>query len=126
LEIGKIRMNTKIFTILISLLLAATASAQSFRVLVFSKTSGFRHGSISDGIDLVGRLAAANDFEADYSEDADDMTDAVLGQYQAVIFMSTTGNFLNAGQQAAFERFIQGGGGWVGVHAAADAEYDWA
>jgi cytochrome c len=42
-----------------------------------------------------------------------------------VIFLSTTGNVLNTGQQNAFENYIQDGGGFVGIHAAADTEYDW-
>jgi type 1 glutamine amidotransferase len=39
--------------------------------------------------------------------------------------MSTTGNVLNDEQQAAFQKYIQGGGGYVGIHAATDTEYDW-
>ena len=50
--------------------------------------------------------------------------DAALAHYDAVVFLSTTGDPLNATQQAAFERYIRGGGGYVGIHAAADTEYD--
>jgi len=43
-----------------------------------------------------------------------------------VVFLSTTGDILDATQEAAFERFIRGGKGFVGIHAASDTEYDWA
>ena len=42
-----------------------------------------------------------------------------------VVWLSTTGDVLNDGQQAAFERFIRAGGGYAGIHSAADTEYDW-
>ena len=48
-----------------------------------------------------------------------------LNRYDAVVFLSTTGDVLNATQQRAFERYIQAGGGYAGIHAAADTEYDW-
>ena len=32
---------------------------------------------------------------------------------------------LNEVQQSEFERYIQAGGGFVGIHAASDTEYDW-
>ncbi len=52
-------------------------------------------------------------------------TTANLAQYEAVVFLNTTGDVLNATQQTAFESYIRAGGGYVGVHAAADTEYDW-
>ena len=66
-----------------------------------------------------------NDFQVDHTEDATAFRDAVLSHYDAVVFLSTTGDVLNATQQAAFERYIQAGGGYAGIHAAADTEYDW-
>ena len=42
-----------------------------------------------------------------------------------MIWLSTTGDVLNAAQQTAFENYIQGGGGYTGIHAAADTEYEW-
>ncbi|MEU5964158.1 ThuA domain-containing protein [Micromonospora parva] len=102
-----------------------TASAAPFTVLVFSKTAGFRHGSITPGIAAIQQLGAANGFTVEATEDAGQFTDANLDRFAAVIWLSTTGDVLNAAQQAAFERYITGGGGYVGVHSAADTEYDW-
>ncbi|WP_407649766.1 ThuA domain-containing protein [Goodfellowiella coeruleoviolacea] len=96
------------------------------RVLVFSKTAGFRHDSIPAGIAAIRRLGSENAFAVDATENANAFTTQNLAQYQAVIWLSTTGDVLNATQQAAFESYVDGGGGYVGVHAAADTEYDWA
>jgi type 1 glutamine amidotransferase len=94
-------------------------------VLVFSKTTGFRHDSIDEGIAAIKQLGSDNDFQVDASEDASVFSDAILSHYDAVIFLSTTGDPLNDTQQAAFERYIRGGGGYAGIHAAADTEYTW-
>ena len=52
--------------------------------------------------------APPNSFTVDATEDAAAFTDANLAQYEAVIWLSTTGDVLNADQQAAFERYIAG------------------
>jgi cytochrome c len=101
------------------------AQRQSPRILVFSRTAGFRHTSIEPGIAAIKKLGKENGFSVDATEDATAFTDKNLKQYQAVVFMSTTGDVLDAKQQDAFERYIQAGGGWVGVHSATDTEYDW-
>ncbi|MEE1832033.1 ThuA domain-containing protein [Streptomyces sp. SP17KL33] len=96
------------------------------RVLVFSKTAGFRHDSIPEGITAVRELGTAHGFTVDATEDAGAFTARNLGRYDAVVFLSTTGDVLNPAQQGAFERYIKRGGAYVGIHAAADTEYDWA
>lgn len=100
-------------------------AGNGFDVLVFSKTSGFRHGSISDGIALIQTLGIETGFTVALTEDANDFTLVNLSQYEVVIWLSTTGNVLNDTQQAAFEAYIQQGGAWVGIHAATDCEYNW-
>lgn len=104
---------------------AAPQAAGEFRALVFSKTAGFRHGSIPAGIAAIQKLGEENGFDVDATEDATSFTDENLAQYDVVIWLSTTGDVLNAEQQAAFERYIQAGGGYAGVHAASDTEYEW-
>src|SRR5688572_17649501 len=95
-------MRSFLLTLAMMLPAFAPASGQDFRVLVFSKTTGFRHESIPGGITLIQSLGAAHGFS-----------------------VNTTGEVLSSSQQAAFEDYIRGGGGWVGVHSAADTEYDW-
>lgn len=95
------------------------------RVLVFSKTAGFHHASIPAGIKAVRQLGAENGFEIDTTTNADKFTEDSLQQYAAIIFLNTTGDVLNNYQEADFERYIQAGGGYVGIHSATDTEYDW-
>lgn len=95
------------------------------RVLIFSKTAGFRHDSIPTAVQTLQRLASEQGLQAEYSEDATRFSDANLTRYRAVVFASTTGDVLDEAQQAAMQRFIRKGGGYMGVHAAADTEYDW-
>ena len=95
------------------------------KVLVFSKTMAFKHASIPAGVAAIQKLGSENGFAVDTTKNAALFTDENLKQYSAVIFLSTTGNVLDQYQEAAFERYIQAGGGYVGVHAAADTEYDW-
>jgi cytochrome c len=97
----------------------------TFAVLVFSKTEGFRHDSIPAGIAAVRQQGHVRGFSIDATEDSSAFTDDNLARYKAVVFLSTTGDVLNPAQQSAFERFIRRGGGFVGVHSAADTEYDW-
>jgi type 1 glutamine amidotransferase len=96
-----------------------------YKVLVFFKTAGFRHSSIPKGVKAIQILGAANNFRVIATEDASAFTGSNLAQFQTVVFMSTTGDVLNESQQAAFEAYIPQGGGYVGVHAASDTEYDW-
>jgi type 1 glutamine amidotransferase len=100
-----------------------TASAE-FRVLVFTRTAGFRHASIQDGVAAIRRLGQRHGFAVDDTADAARIGPGLAG-YRAVVFLSTTGDLLDPGQQAALEGYVRDGGGWVGVHGAADAEYDW-
>jgi len=106
---------------------APAAPAAAFKVLVFSKTTGFRHDSIPAGIAAIRQLGQQNDFAVDATEDDAVFTDAGLAPYAAVVFLSTTGD--PVGTQAgkdAFRRYIEHGGGFAGVHAASDSGYDWA
>ncbi len=98
---------------------------RAFSVLVFSKTAGFRHDSIPDGIEAIRLLGREHGFKVDATEDSSAFSNENLARYKVVVFLSTTGNVLNEDQQTAFEAFIRAGGGYVGIHAAADTEYDW-
>lgn len=94
-------------------------------VLVFSKTDGFRHASIEPGKIAFQKMATEKGFGVEFSEDATQFNAANLKRFNAVVFLNTTGDILNDGQQAEFERYIQAGGGYFGIHAATDCEYAW-
>lgn len=116
-----------ISVILLAGLLAAAPvpAAVPDRVLVFTKTAGFRHDAIPVAVATVQRLAADEGMAADHTEDAQAFTATNLARYRVVVFASTTGDVLDEQQQAALEGFVRQGGGFVGLHAAADTEYDW-
>ncbi|MDT0684975.1 ThuA domain-containing protein [Autumnicola psychrophila] len=95
------------------------------KVLVFTKTAGYRHASIPDGVKAVQALGKENGFEVDTTSISEKFVEDTLKQYSAVIFMSTTGDVLNTREQVEFQRYIQAGGGYVGVHGAVDSEYNW-
>ncbi len=95
------------------------------KVLVFALTKGFHHESIPSGFAAIQKLGAENGFDVDTTTNPDMFNDSTLKNYSTVIFLSTTGDVLDYRQEAAFERYIQAGGGYVGIHAAADTEYDW-
>lgn len=101
------------------------ARGADYKILVFSKTAAFRHSSIPSGIAAIRQLATNNNFTVDPTEDATVFTFANLRQYRAVVFLMTTGDILDTTQQGAFETYIRAGGGYVGIHSAADTEYSW-
>ncbi len=111
-------------TVLLVGFFGSAALAQN-RVLVFSKTAGYRHSSIEAGKAALQKMGAEKGFTVDTTENATAFREENLKRYHCVIWLSTTGNVLNDSQQNAFERYMQAGGGYLGIHAASDTEYDW-
>jgi type 1 glutamine amidotransferase len=102
------------------------ASPARFRVLVFSKTTGFRHDSIPVGIATIRRLGREHRFAVDQTEDERAFTDRNLARYDALVFLSTTGDpIARQDHRRAFQRFIRRGGGFLGIHAASDSFARW-
>ncbi|GAA5145592.1 hypothetical protein GCM10023340_15170 [Nocardioides marinquilinus] len=99
--------------------------APRFDVLVFSRTAGFRHESIDEGRAAIRELGRRHGFSVTTTESPRAFTDANLRRFEAVVWLSTTGDVLARPQQRAFQRYVRAGGGYVGVHAAADTEHDW-
>ena len=119
---------TVVFIVIFTLILASCGDNKREgkpKVLVFSKTMGYKHASIPKGIAAIQKLGVENGFEVDTTKNGELFNEDNLKQYSSIIFLSTTMNVLDAKQEAAFERYIQAGGGYVGVHAATDTEYDW-
>lgn len=104
-----------------------TADAQNAKVnvLVFSKTASFRHESIAAGKTALEKMAKEKGFGVSFTEDAGQFNERNLKKYNTVVFLNTTGDVLTNEQQVAFERYIQAGGGYTGIHAATDTEYEW-
>jgi uncharacterized protein len=130
------------FSILVSLVVSLSACGRSgdstgpgglppletgpFKVLIYSRTAGFRHASIEPGILAIGQLGAEHGFEVDATEDPEAFTPENLAQYRVLIWLNTTLTVLDTEEQRqALVNFMHNGGGYVGIHSAADTEHDW-
>lgn len=100
-------------------------AASPARILVFTRTMGWRHDSIPVAIETLRQLGGEAGLLVEHSEDPTQFDARTLARYRAVVFANTTLDVLDAPQQQAFERFVAAGGGYVGIHSAADTEYDW-
>ncbi|MEJ2583530.1 MAG: ThuA domain-containing protein [Robiginitalea sp.] len=98
---------------------------EELRVLVFTKTNGYRHQSIEKGVAALRELSLEAGIALDHTEDSLQFNPKNLSNYQLVVFLSTTGDVLGPAQEAAFRDFIARGGSFMGIHAATDTEYDW-
>jgi type 1 glutamine amidotransferase len=112
--------------LLLMVVLSSSAQENKIDVLVFSKTSGFRHNSISSGLKMMSDLAQERKWILTATENADLFTPEFLKTFDVVVFLNPTQDVLNEQQQKNFEAFMANGKGFVGIHAAADCEYDWA
>jgi cytochrome c len=113
------------FVALAFLLPSCTTNDTPPRILIFSKTEGYRHDCIPVATAALRKLCLANGIAVDTTEDAADFTAKNLKRYNTVVFLCTTGDVLNPAQETDFQRYIQAGGGYVGIHAATDTEYGW-
>ena len=102
------------------------ASPSKLNVLVFSKTAGFRHNSIANGIKILSELAQEHAWELTSTENSQLITPVFLTHFDVVVFLNPTGDIFNQEQEKAFADFMKTGKGFVGIHASADCEYDWA
>ncbi|TBW27807.1 ThuA domain-containing protein [Gramella sp. KN1008] len=96
------------------------------QVLVFHETEGYRHASIEAGIQAIQRIGNENGFKTVVSRDSRFFTENDLSEIALVIFLNTTGDILDTDEEVAFQSYMDNGGNFFGIHAAADTEYDWA
>jgi type 1 glutamine amidotransferase len=122
----------KILSLVLTLACAlstVSASAETkpvdYSILVFSKTAGFRHGSIGPGREALEKLGREHGFDVVTSERPEDFSPENLARFRVVVFLNTTGTIFSQEQRQAFEEFIRAGDGFVGIHSAADTEYEW-
>ncbi|MGW2045767.1 ThuA domain-containing protein [Streptomyces sp. NPDC001858] len=91
------------------------------RLLVYTRTTAYRHESIPDA---VAAVRALGEFAVDHTEDPAAL-EASLDGYAAVLFLSTSGEVLTPAGRRRLAEYVEAGGGFAGVHAAACTEYDW-
>lgn len=107
-------------------LIAESSSPQTARILLFSETRGYRHDSIADAVTSLEELATSIGIQTDHATDSSGMfNETTLANYKAVVWVLTSGDVLDTDEQAAFENYIRSGGGYAGIHAASDTEYEW-
>jgi type 1 glutamine amidotransferase len=122
----KKQILTACFTIMaLAFVLPSFAQGKQFKALLFTRTVGWHHESINEGVDAIRAMAEQQFFEVEWHEDPSRFNDKNLAQFDLIIFLNTTGDILNDEQQAAMEKFIRSGKGFVGIHSASDTEYDW-
>jgi type 1 glutamine amidotransferase len=115
-----------ILFLFIQLIISTAATAQKqFKALIVTTTRGWHHESLHAGVLAIQELARRNFFDAVLWEDPNGFTDQYVSQFQAIIFLNTTGDIFDSAQQKVMERYIQSGKGYVGIHSASDTEYDW-
>jgi uncharacterized protein len=95
------------------------------RLLVFSKTTGFRHESIEAGVESLREIGASAGFTIEATEDASAFSAGNLASYDTLVFLSPSGNVFDDDQRIALEEYMRAGGGFVGIHAASTAEPSW-
>src|ERR1700710_3045408 len=112
----------KIFTLFALNLITVfvlTASAQSkFRVLVVASLAKDHWKSISVGKEFFDKLGAENHFSVDFTTDTSTINDANLAKYKVFVMFHLAPFDMSASQQAALQKFVEQGKGWVGIHAA--------
>lgn len=99
--------------------------SQTGSILIFTKAEGYVHASIPAATEALSSYARERGWQADHTEQSAVFHPDTLARYRAVVFLNTTGNVLNRRQQSALKNYIQQGGGFVGIHSAADTEYGW-
>lgn len=114
-----------VFSLMFFLILSGMSQDKKINVLVFSKTAGFRHNSISTGLKIMSDLAQKRNWILTATENSELFTPEFLKNFDVVVFLNTTQDVLNDQEQKAFEDFMNTGKGFVGIHAASDCEYDW-
>jgi type 1 glutamine amidotransferase len=97
------------------------------RVLVYTKNGkGYVHDNIAPAVNCIQELGAANKFRVDVSDDPSVFNVNSLKKYTLLIFSSTNNDVFDTDEQRlAFRRYIEAGGGFVGIHSVTGTERNW-
>jgi uncharacterized protein len=95
-------------------------------VLLFSKSTGFRHGeSIETGKQVFDDLAKKNNWFLYSTEEGGVFNPEQLAKFDAVVFNNSTGRLLDDDQQKVFQEYVENGGSLIGIHGAGDDSHHW-
>ncbi len=133
-----IRTNTRLILALalfIAGILPADAFAQrrkevkwkKVNLLIYTRNGkGYVHDNIPAAVQAIKDLGVKKGFHTEVSDDPAVFTEDNLKKYQALVFTSTNNNvFDNDTQKVAFMRYVQAGGGFVGIHSVTGTERKW-
>lgn len=121
-------LKTVLVLVVTHVFLFTTSLAQEkkqFNALLVTKTAGWHHESINEGVTAIKELATRNFFNVQWHQEGSTVTDKYLENFQVIIFLNTTGDIFKEDEQKAIEKFIKAGKGFVGIHSASDTEYGW-
>jgi len=113
--------NKAVSWVLLSCCCASAHSSTPARVLVYTATLGFRHDSIPTAIEALNNQSSAINVVFDNTEDMTKFNDQNLANYDAIMFLSTTGEVLDDSGKAAFQHYLNLGGNFVGIHSSSDS-----
>ncbi|KAK1234917.1 hypothetical protein PQX77_001879 [Marasmius sp. AFHP31] len=110
-----------LFYIVLSQCLAQDSSTKPVSsVLIYSATAGFRHDSIPTAIQALKAKGPSVSIQFTATEDENHFTDDNLALYNAIVFLSTTGEVLSPSGKTAFQNYLNLGGNFVGIHSASN------
>ena len=120
-QIARLLSFRSFFFLVFVAFLASCGGARERKVLVFFQQAG----SLPAGINVVQQIGEQNSFAVDTSSQASSINEENLQNYSAVVFLGVPGDSLNVWQQTDFERFVQAGGGYVGINSTINTRYNW-
>ena len=95
-------------------------------ILLFSKSSGFRHaGSIDTSKIVFAELARRNNWFLYDTEDGGVFSPQLLAKFKVVVFNNSTGEVINEEQKKSVEDYVKNGGRLMGIHGAGDDSHHW-
>jgi uncharacterized protein len=115
---SRIKKSTQVIVLLILLGLTVNAQPADFRALIIASTDPYHARMVESAKPFFEKLAAENNFRVDFTKDTGRLSDSSLADYNVVIQLQLAPFNMSYRQQAALQKFIEKGRGWVGIHAA--------
>jgi type 1 glutamine amidotransferase len=112
----------KILLFILPLYVMGVQAQTPFKILHYTETSGFDHNTRANSLTMFQAMGAVSNFTVDNDNDGSSFNSlSNLQQYAVIVFSNTSGdNILDATQRNNFEAYINGGGSYLGIHAASD------
>ncbi|KAG8866047.1 hypothetical protein FRC20_009137 [Serendipita sp. 405] len=88
------------------------------KILIYSATAGYRHESIPTAVEALQSLGTRHGISFEHTEDRNKFQYGFLEQFDALLFLSNSGEVLDQDGKDAFQRYLDAGGNYIGVHGA--------